>query len=135
MRFHGNTVTVVNVKHHYHTSPTKGAFVVQQIGKEGARHTLQLGRTINDYVFDLADGDLYIKRIDEEATGFVLNTGIRNLSCEYFLGDRDEPTYVGPSTDTIPMGTFKEIGAGPGVTWKVTAYRGQRDPRHAKMEK
>ena len=141
MRFHNNNITVVVVD-----NPRKNsAFAVRQSKDGKLVREVILGLSTQAATFDFGDGDLVIERRDSDATGFILNTGIRQVSLEYWLRKAGPGATlgsvetivkpVGPSTDTIPMGTFREIGAGPGVEWHVTAFRGQEDQRHKNLRK
>ena len=63
---------------------------------------------------------LHIRRgSSAPTTGFVLNCGPGTVHVRYFKADED--MFVGPSTDYLLPGQFREIGAGPGVEWVLTA--------------
>ena len=118
-RFHNNNITIVNLTHGRESDDHGADFVVRQ--GESA-HQLGVGK-VNDVTLDFADGDLFIERRNPDAVGMILNTGIRQVSLEYWLlGNQKQ---VGPSTDTIPMGTYREMGMGPGVQWRVKTWRGE----------
>ena len=129
MRFHNNNVTIVNLVNARERDEYGADFHIFQGSK---MHTLGVNKQ-NDITLDFGNGDLIIERRNPSAVGMILNTGIRNISLEYELVKDKE--LVGPSTDTIPMGQFKEIGAGPGVLWNVCTFRGNREKDHAAMER
>lgn len=63
---------------------------------------------------------LRIRRFaDSDATGFVLNCGPGTVHLTYRRADGVE--HVGPGTDYILPGQFREIGCGPGVEWMLEA--------------
>ena len=98
-----------------------------------------LGARKMSHVFDFAHGDVEIWRVEKgtETVGMLMNTGIRNLSFEYSVPPRGGRgavgALVGPSTRTLLMGQFEEIGCGPGVTWRVTTFRGRAEAEHQAM--
>ena len=49
---------------------------------------------------------------------FVLNCGPGPVHVTYRTGEDD---FVGPTTDYLLPGQFREIGAGPGVEWMLEA--------------
>ena len=52
------------------------------------------------------------------AKGFILNCGPKLIHVHYSLEESGNP--VGPETDYVQPGQFREIGAAKGVIWHVT---------------
>ena len=129
-RFHNNNITIVNLTDYGQSPDPYGAdFVITQ-GKKSWR----LGvNKMNDLTLSFADGDIEIERINEDAVAFVLNTGIRQVSLEYVANCKP----YGPSTDTVVMGTFKELVVGPkdyGFKTVLRTYRGPRDEKDKEVK-
>ena len=62
-------------------------------------------------------GRCTIRRVDERAKGYILNCGPRPLHVHYSLAETGMS--VGPTTDYVYPGSFKEIGAAAGVLWHI----------------
>ena len=58
--------------------------------------------------------DLEISRT-APGPGWIVNLGARYLRLAYRL----EGAPVGPTTDLLAPGTVRELGMGPGVTWRL----------------
>ena len=51
---------------------------------------------------------------------YILNTSNYAVFMDYYIkSENGEEIKVGPDADSILPGQFKEIGAGPGVIWRI----------------
>ena len=78
-------------------------------------------KTIRDY------GTAYIniQRIVKQSPSsksYILNTAEYPVFLDYIIENKElgTETKVGPTSDAIIPGQFKEIGAGPGVIWRIS---------------
>ena len=72
----------------------------------------------DDYETHLGTGQVEtLRREDVDAKGYILNCGPKTLHVHYSLEATGEQ--VGPETDYVYPGSFKEIGAAKGVLWHI----------------
>lgn len=144
VKFHGNTIAIALVARSPLDIPDAVFSVVQrkidpETGEVQTQASWTLGHQCQSAVFEFSNGDLLIRRLPGglDQVGFLINTGIRNVSFEYLLEDPNKAALqqVGPTTDTLLMGHAREIGCGPNLTWKVTTFRGRSEPEHEAMRK
>ena len=138
MRFHNNNVTIAIVSNDHSDATPLECFLVTQHKKGEIVEQVSLGQIQPSYTFDFGKGDLVIERTEggEDVVGLICNTGIRQISLEYeLMSGTTKAKMVGPSSDNIPMGQFREIGAGPNVAWHVTTFRGTAEKRHEELRK
>lgn len=60
-------------------------------------------------------------RMEESGKSYILNTANYPVYLNYVLRAKNlVDTIVGPSSDAILPGQFKEIGASPNVIWRIS---------------
>ena len=88
-------------------------------GQDGEMRGISANSLYEYTLSSVGSGGLYIQRADQKVEGFLLNRGPGPVQISYWLV-RDW-TRVGPRYDYLQPGQFREVVAGPGVAWKVSA--------------